>query len=106
MTIEVAVLISIVSVVFGVYQGVVSLGRDKTKDNKDDIEEVTTVKVILEHIREDVKETRLDVKELKEQNTEVMTRLGQVEASAKRAHERLDLRVENTGLKSRIKRGY
>ncbi len=106
MTIEVAMLISIISVVFGVYQTIVSLGRDKSKDDKDDVEEVTTVKVILEHIREDLKEINNDVKELKGQYTDIVARLGNVEASAKRAHERLDLRSENTGLKTRIKRGY
>ncbi|MFI3175122.1 MAG: hypothetical protein R3Y53_08025 [Bacillota bacterium] len=105
MTIEIAVLISIVSVVFGVYQGLVSLGRDKSKDDKDDIEEVTTVKVILEHIREDVKETKEEVKGLNTHYIDIVTRLGNVEASAKRAHERLDAREDSGHIKRNRKRG-
>ncbi|MFI3174980.1 MAG: hypothetical protein R3Y53_07280 [Bacillota bacterium] len=84
---EIMLLISLVSVVFGVYQGTVSLRRDKSGSENEGAE---TVKEILEHIKEDVNETRENERSLKEKNEDVLARLGVAEASATEVHERID----------------
>ncbi len=88
---EIAVVISVISVVFGVYQGIVNIGRDRNKDNKEEVEKITTFGVVLESIKDDVGEIKKDMKEMKEQNVEILTRLEKVEGSTKRAHERIDV---------------
>lgn len=102
MNIEIMILLTIVSVVFAVYQGVISLSREKSKDDKDDTVEITAMRIILEHIREDVKETKEDVKKLNTDTGEIISRLSKVEASTKRAHERLDNLISNNNVRSDI----
>ena len=50
MTIEIAILISGVSLAFGLYQGIVNLKRNNDLDVKRDVSEMTTVIVKLENI--------------------------------------------------------
>lgn len=66
MTIEIALLLSFISVSFSVYSGISSLKRNKMKDDKKDASEMTTIIVKLEGIGKDTGEIRDDVKSMKE----------------------------------------
>ena len=66
MTIEIALLISGVSVAFGIYQGVTNLRRNSKIDNKQDATQLTTVIVKLENIGDGVTEIKSDLKNIKD----------------------------------------
>ena len=69
MTVEVAVLISGVSLAFALYQGITNMKRNKTQDDKSDASQLTTVIVKLENIGEGVNEIKSDIKNVKEDIT-------------------------------------
>lgn len=96
MTVEVAVLISGVSLAFALYQGITNMKRNKTQDDKSDASQLTTVIVKLENIGEGVNEIKSDIKNVKEDVVELRERVVAVEQSAKSAHHRIDL-VERSG---------
>lgn len=91
MTVEVALLISGVSLAFALYQGITNMKRNKTQDDKQDASQLTTVIVKLENIGEGVNEIKSDMKGIKEDVVELRERIVAVEQSAKSAHHRLDL---------------
>ena len=66
MTIEVALLISGVSLAFGIYQGVCNLRRKAKWDDKKDATQLTTVIVKLENIGDGVTEIKSDLKNIKD----------------------------------------
>ena len=66
MTIEVALLISGISLAFGIYQGVTNLRRNSKIDNKQDATQLTTVIVKLENIGDGVTEIKSDLKNIKD----------------------------------------
>lgn len=66
MTIEIALVISIMSVAFGIYQGVVTLRRNARQDNQSDTAQLTTVIVKLENIGDGVTEIKSDLKNIKD----------------------------------------
>ena len=66
MTIEVALLISGVSLAFGIYQGVSNLRRNNKQDDKKDATQLTTVIVKLENIGDGVTEIKSDLKNIKD----------------------------------------
>ena len=90
MTIEVALLISGVSVAFGIYAGVVNLKRNKKIDDKKDATEMTTVIVKLENINNGITEIKSEMTNVKNDIRESRERLIKVEESAKQAHKRID----------------
>ena len=90
MTIEVALLISGVSVAFGIYQGVTNLKRNEKTDVKADTSQLTTVIVKLENIGTGIAEIKNEMNNVKNDNKESRERLIKVEESAKQAHKRLD----------------
>ncbi|MPM28496.1 hypothetical protein SDC9_75022 [bioreactor metagenome] len=90
MTIEVALLISGVSVAFGIYQGVTNLKRNEKTDVKADASQLTTVIVKLENIGTGIAEIKNEMNNVKNDNKESRERLIKVEESAKQAHKRLD----------------
>lgn len=65
MTIEVALLISIVSVFFAIIFGLNSMRRNQKADDKREQSDMTTVIVKLESIRVDTNEIKNDIKSLK-----------------------------------------
>ena len=91
MTVEVALLISGVSLAFALYQGITNMKRNKTQDDKQDASQLTTVIVKLENIGEGVNEIKSDMKGVKEDVVELRERIVAVEQSAKSAHHRIDL---------------
>lgn len=66
MTIEVALLISGVSLVFAIFQGVFNMRRSSKIDNKQDAAQLTTVIVKLENISDGITEIKSDLKNIKD----------------------------------------
>ena len=90
MTIEVALLISGISVAFSVFAGISNLRRNQKLDDKKDATEMTTVIVKLENISTGITEIKSEISNLKNDIKESRERLIKVEESAKQAHKRLD----------------
>jgi len=90
MTIEVALLISGVSLAFGLYQGISNLKRNQTNDAKNDASQLTTVIVKLENIGSGITRIESEMMSLKNDFKEDHERLVKVEESAKSAHKRMD----------------
>ena len=90
MTIEVAFLISIVSVIFGIYSGVSNIKRNGRTDDKNEASQLTTVIVKLENIGNGVAEIKNEMSSVKNDIKEDRERIVRVEESAKQAHKRLD----------------
>lgn len=90
MTIEVALLISGISVAFGIYAGVVNLKRNEKADTKADTAEMTTVIVKLENIGNGITEIKNEMINVKNDIKEDRERIIRVEESAKQAHKRIN----------------
>mgnify|MGYP000995707130 CR=1 FL=1 len=89
-TIEVALLISGISVAFGIYAGISNLKRNKTIDIQKNTTEMTTVIVKLETIGTDIVEIKSKMSSIKNDIKEARERIIKVEESAKQAHKRID----------------
>lgn len=88
MTIEVALLISIVSLGFALYSGISNLKRNKSSDDKKEATEMTTVIIKLEGIQKDTAEIKSDLKGVKDDiknHTEQIIRLDESLKSAWKA---------------------
>lgn len=95
MTVEVALLISLVSVGFAVYSGIANLKRNGKKDTAEDAAQLTTVIVKLENINTGITEIKAEMKNVKSDVQELRDRLIVVEQSTKSAHKRLDGLIGN-----------
>lgn len=90
MTIELALLISFVSVAFALYSGIKNLSRNNKKDNTEEVTQMTTVVVKLENIAAGISEIKSDVRGVKTEVNEIRERLTVAEQAVKTAHKRLD----------------
>lgn len=90
MTIEVALLISGVSVAFGIFAGIFNIRRNQKIDDKKDATEMTTVIVKLENIGNGITEIKSEINNVKNDIKEDRERIIRVEESAKQAHKRID----------------
>jgi len=90
MTIEVALLISGVSVAFGIFAGISNLRRNQKLDDKRDATEMTTVIVKLENISNGITEIKSEINNVKKDIKEDRERIIRVEESVKQAHKRID----------------
>ena len=90
MTIELAVLLSIVSVAFAIYQGVTNLKRNNQIDTRNDVTQLTTVIVKLENISSGVTDIKNEISSIKTDLRETRERLVQLDQSVKIAHKRID----------------
>lgn len=90
MTIEVALLISGVSLAFGLYSGISNLKRNQRSDDKNEASQLTTVIVKLENIGTGISEIKNEMSNVKSDVKESRERIIKVEESAKQAHKRLD----------------
>ena len=78
MTIEIALLISGVSLAFALFQGITNLKRNKASDDKKEASEMTTVIVKLENIGKDTSEIKNDLRNIRndvKNNSEHIIRL-------------------------------
>jgi archaellum component FlaC len=83
MTIEIALLISGVSLAFGIYQGVSNMRRNNRADDKSDATQLTTVIVKLENIGNDVSEIKNDMRNVKDDMKDINVRLVKMEQQVK-----------------------
>lgn len=83
MTIEVALVISAISLAFGIYQGVSNLKRNNRQDAKSDSAQLTTVIVKLENIGNDISEIKADLRDVKSDVKDHSARLVKVEQQVK-----------------------
>lgn len=90
MTIEIALLISIVSAAFAVYFGLKNTKRADVSDVAKKAEETATINVKLDQIGGDVRDIKYDMSTLKRDVQELTERVIVVEQSTKSAHKRLD----------------
>ena len=90
MTIELAVLISIVSVSAALFFGLKNNRRAERCEDQKDATDMTTVSVKLDFIRSDVSEIKSGLKGMQEESKDTRERLIAVEQSAKQAHKRID----------------
>ena len=90
MTVEIALLISFVSVAFAVYAGIKNLSRNSKKDNAEEVTQMATLVVKLENIATGISEIKSDIRSVKTEVSDLRDRLTIVEQSVKSAHKRLD----------------
>lgn len=83
MTIEVALLISGVSLAFGIYQGITNMRRNSKKDDQHDATQLTTVIVKLENIGDGVNEIKNDMRNVKDDMKDINIRLVKTEQQVK-----------------------
>lgn len=83
MSIEAAIVISALSLAFGIYQGVSNLKRNSRNDAKSDASQLTTVIVKLENIGNDITEMKGDMRDVKDDIKDHSTRLVRVEQQLK-----------------------
>lgn len=83
MTIEVALVISALSLAFGIYTGISNLRRNNKNDVKSESAQLTTVIVKLETIGNDIKEVKSDLREVKDDIKDHSNRLVAVEQQIK-----------------------
>jgi peptidoglycan hydrolase CwlO-like protein len=90
MTIEVALLLSVVSVTCAVYFGVKSNKRDDTSDAVRQATETATINVKLDQIGGDVRDIKYDMTAVKKDVQNLTERVITLEQSTKSAHHRID----------------
>lgn len=94
MTVEVALVLSFVSVGFGILSTVFSISRNNRKDTQETAEEKAATNTMLitklENIADDVKDIKRDYRETREEVQNLRDRVVVVEQSLKSYHKRLD----------------
>ncbi len=91
MTIEIALLISGISLAFGIYSGISNMKRNHKVDSQKDASEMTTVIVKLENISTGITEIKTEFNGMKSEVKELRDRLIMVEQSAKSAWKRIEI---------------
>lgn len=91
MTIEVALLISGVSLAFAIYQGVSNLKRNEKSDAKADASEMTTVIVKLENINTGITEIKSELSNVKTDIKDDREKIIRLEESLKSAWKRIEV---------------
>lgn len=91
MTIEVALLISAVSLGFGLLSGMLNLRRNQKADDKSEATQLTMVIVKLEGISMGVSEIKNKMSSIESETKENRERIIKLEESTKQVHKRMDL---------------
>ena len=90
MTIEVTILVSIVSVAFAIYFGLKSNRRSDVKEIEERVARDTTLNIKLDDISGDVKDIKYEMSETKRKVNELDIKFAKVDQSVKSAHHRID----------------
>lgn len=90
MTIDISILISVLSVGFAIMFGVVNMRRAKATDDRKDATEMTTVIVKLETIGNDTKEIKNELRSVRKEVGDLRERVIVAEQTAKALHDRVD----------------
>lgn len=93
MTIELTVMISVVSVAFAIYFGLKSSRRTDVKDIEEKAARDAKINIKLDDISSDVKDIKYDISATNKKVEELDKRVVVVEQSTKSAHHRID-RIE------------
>lgn len=93
MTIELTILISIISVAFAIYFGLKSNRRSDVKEIEERAANNAKVNMKLDTISTTVNDIKYDISATKKEVRELTERVVQIEQSAKSAHHRID-RIE------------
>lgn len=83
-------ILSLVSTVCAIIFGYLAFARNRDKDKESDVKHDATVLTEIGYIKANTDEIKAEQKEQRKTNTEFVTRLTAVEASAKQAHKRID----------------
>lgn len=98
MSVEIALVISILSVFFAIFFGAINMRRNQKNDDKQEQSDMTTVTIKLESIKADTNEIKNDIKSVKtdvRHNSESIIRLDESLKSAwKQINELKDKRGE------------
>ena len=94
MTIEIALLISIVSVAFSIFFGIKNSKRTDTKDIEERVKENTRINVKLDNITQTTQEIKSEISSMRTEISSHNDRLIKLEESVKSAHHRIDGVVE------------
>lgn len=98
MTVEVAVVISIISAFFAIFFGALNMRRNQKADDKQEQSDMTTVSIKLESIKADTNEIKNDIKSVKtdvRHNSENIIRIDEsLKAAWKQINELKDKRGE------------
>ena len=90
MTVEVALLVSIVSVVFSVFFGIKNSKRRDSKDIEERVRDNTRINVKLDNITQTTQEIKSEIYSMREDIKSHNDRLIKVEESVKSAHHRIN----------------
>jgi peptidoglycan hydrolase CwlO-like protein len=90
MSIEITLLISVVSLSFAIYSGLKNMKRADTSDVERRATEQATVNVKLDNIAGDCRDIKQDMSSVKKDVQSLSERLVVVEQSVKSAHHRID----------------
>ena len=90
MTIEIDLLISIVSVAFSIFFGVKNSKRTDTKDIEERVKENTRINVKVDNITQTTQEIKSEISSMREDIKSHNDRLIKLEESCKQAHHRID----------------
>lgn len=90
MMIELAYIISGLSLAVSVYLGISGLRRGRRQDDQKDATNMATVIVKLESIQDGIAEIKVKMNTIEVETKELRDRLIAVEGSAKQAHRRID----------------
>lgn len=82
--------ISVVSTICAIVFGYAAFSRNRTKDTEDEVKRDTTVLSEIGYIKSGVDDIKAEQREQRKTNTEFVSRLTAVEASAKQAQKRID----------------
>lgn len=82
--------LSVVSTVCAIVFGYAAFARNRKSDTESEAKNDATVLTEIGYIKANTDEIKAEQKEQRKTNTEFVTRLTNVEASAKQAHKRLD----------------
>lgn len=90
MTIEIGLLLSILSVLSGVLFSYLKWGRSRDQDMQSEGRQDGVMLTELGYIKANTEDIKSEQKEQRKINTEVYERLASVESSTKQAHHRID----------------
>ena len=95
MSVELTVLIPVISVGFAIYAGLSNLKRNQSQDDRNSASQMTAIVVKLENISNGVTEIKSEMSNVKEDIRENRERTIKIEESVKQAHKRLDSFEQN-----------
>jgi chromosome segregation ATPase len=96
MTIELALLVSVISVAFALYQGITNIKRNQKVDDKTDATQLTTVIVKLESIGNGITEIKNEINSIRKDSKDDHERIIRLEEAIRSDRERIT-RLEGGG---------